>query len=120
MSLRAVNHPDQTGRFSSSSPTLDQLDTCFDDPHAIAKRACCARHPGPPAWDRAGRPALIDLGERPGPKMLTLIQEECPSFPDGPGRPRLVWDDPARVGNPYGQLAAGDRLVHRRRGPRCR
>jgi Transposase DDE domain group 1 len=34
---RAASHPDQEGTFSmASSHTLDQLDTCFDDTHAIA------------------------------------------------------------------------------------
>jgi hypothetical protein len=34
---RAAVSPDQEGTFSTaSSHTLDQLDTCFDDAHAIA------------------------------------------------------------------------------------
>jgi Transposase DDE domain group 1 len=62
-----------------SSHTLDQLDTCFDDTHAIANAglllaATLAERLG--IEQTAG--ALIDLGERPGAhrpgrKLLTLI-----------------------------------------------
>ena len=50
-----------------SSHTLDQLDTCFDDTHAIANAglllpATLAQRPGiEQAADQ-----VIDLGERPG------------------------------------------------------
>jgi hypothetical protein len=51
----------------ASSHTLDQLDICFDDPHAIAKAglllaATLAERLG---IERAAD-ALIDLGERAG------------------------------------------------------
>jgi Transposase DDE domain group 1 len=62
-----------------SSHTLDQLDTCFDDTHAIANAglllpATLAERLG---IERAAD-ALIDLGERagahrPGRKLLTLV-----------------------------------------------
>ena len=62
-----------------SSHTLDQLDTCFDDTHAIANAGLLL-----PATlaERLGieqaADALIDLGERPGAahpgrKLLTLV-----------------------------------------------
>jgi hypothetical protein len=62
-----------------SSHTLDQLDTCFDDTHAVANAGLL-----PPAMlaERLGieqaADALIDLGERPGAahpgrKLLTLV-----------------------------------------------
>jgi hypothetical protein len=62
-----------------SSHTLDQLDTCFDDTHAIANAGLLL-----PATlaERLGieqaADALIDLGERagahrPGRKLLTLV-----------------------------------------------
>jgi Transposase DDE domain group 1 len=72
--------PDQKGTFSmASSHTLDQLDTCFDDTHAIANAGLLL-----PATlaERLGieqtADALIDLGERagaahPGRKLLTLV-----------------------------------------------
>jgi hypothetical protein len=63
----------------ASSHTLDQLDTCFDDPHAIANAGLLL-----PATlaERLGieqtADQLIDLGERPGAahpgrKLLTLV-----------------------------------------------
>jgi hypothetical protein len=63
----------------ASSHTLDQLDTCFDDTHAIANAGLLL-----PATlaERLGieqtADALIDLGERPGAahpgrKLLTLV-----------------------------------------------
>jgi hypothetical protein len=72
--------PDQKGTFSMRScHTLDQLDICFDDTHAIANAGLLL-----PATlaERLGigqaADALIDLGERagahrPGRKLLTLI-----------------------------------------------
>jgi hypothetical protein len=62
-----------------SSHTLDQLDTCFDDTHAIASAGLLL-----PATlaERLGiaqaADQLIDLGERPGAahpgaKLLTLV-----------------------------------------------
>src|ERR687887_2224421 len=77
---RAASHPDQEGTFSmASSHTLDQLDTCFDDTHAIANAGLLL-----PATlaERLGieqaADAVIDLGERPGAarpgrKLLTLV-----------------------------------------------
>jgi hypothetical protein len=76
----AAVFPDQEGRFSmTSSHTLDQLDTRFDDTHAIANAGLLL-----PATlaERLGieqaADALIDLGERagaahPGRKLLTLV-----------------------------------------------
>jgi hypothetical protein len=76
----AAAFPHQEGRFSmTSSHTLDQLDTRFDDTHAIANAG-----PLLPATlaQRLGieqtADALIDLGERagaahPGRKLLTLV-----------------------------------------------
>jgi hypothetical protein len=76
----AAVFPDQEGRFSmTSSYTLDQLDTRFDDTHAIANAGLLL-----PATlaERLGieqaADALIDLGERagaahPGRKLLTLV-----------------------------------------------
>ncbi len=62
-----------------SSHTLDQLDTCFDDTHAIANAglllpATLAQRLG----IEQAADALIDLGDRPGAahpgrKLLTLI-----------------------------------------------
>jgi hypothetical protein len=72
--------PDQKGTFSmASSHTLDQLDICFDDTHAVANAglllaATLAERLGvEQAADQ-----LIDLGERPGAahpgrKLLTLV-----------------------------------------------
>jgi hypothetical protein len=77
---RAVNHPDQEGIFSmAASHTLDRLDICFDDTHAIANAglllpATLAQRLGiEHAADQ-----VIDLGERPGAahpgrKLLTLV-----------------------------------------------
>jgi hypothetical protein len=77
---RAVNHADQKGTFSMrSSHTLDQLDICFDDTHAIANAGLLL-----PATlaERLGieqtADQVIDLGERagaahPGRKLLTLV-----------------------------------------------
>ena len=62
-----------------SSHTLDQLDTCFDDTHAIANAGLLL---AATLAERLGieqaADALIDLGERPGAawpgrKLLTLI-----------------------------------------------
>jgi hypothetical protein len=76
----AAVFPDQEGRFSmGSSHTLDQLDTRFDDTHAIANAGLLL-----PATlaQRLGieqtADQLIDLGERagaahPGRKLLTLV-----------------------------------------------
>jgi len=76
----AAVFPHQEGRFSmTSSHTLDQLDTRFDDTHAIANAGLLL-----PATlaQRLGieqtADALIDLGERagaahPGRKLLTLV-----------------------------------------------
>src|ERR671935_1663019 len=77
---RAAVSPDQEGAFSmASSHTLDQLDTCFDDTHAIANAglllaATLAERLG----IQQAADALIDLGERagaahPGRKLLTLV-----------------------------------------------
>jgi hypothetical protein len=72
--------PDQEGTFSmQSSHTLDQLDICFDDTHAVANAGLLL-----PATlaERLGieqaADALIDLGDRagayrPGRKLLTLV-----------------------------------------------
>jgi Transposase DDE domain group 1 len=71
--------PHQEGTFSMASHTLDQLDICFDDTHAIANAGLLL-----PATlaERLGieqtADQLIDLGERPGPhrpgrKLLTLV-----------------------------------------------
>ena len=77
---RAAVSPDQEGTFSiGSSHTLDQLDTCFDDTHAVANAglllaATLAERLGiEQATDQ-----LIDLGDRPGAarpgrKLLTLV-----------------------------------------------
>jgi hypothetical protein len=77
---RAAVFPNQEGTFSmGSSHTLDQLDTCFDDTHAVANAGLLL-----PATlaERLGiqqaTDALIDLGERPGAahpgrKLLTLV-----------------------------------------------
>src|ERR687891_1363552 len=77
---RAAVAPDQEGTFSmQSSHTLDQLDICFDDTHAVANAGLLL-----PATlaERLGieqaADALIDLGERagtahPGRKLLTLV-----------------------------------------------
>src|ERR687887_1636489 len=76
----AAVSPHQEGTFSmGSSHTLDQLDICFDDTHAIASAGLLL-----PATlaERLGieqaADALIDLGERagahrPGRKLLTLV-----------------------------------------------
>ena len=76
----AAVFPHQEGRFSmTSSHTLDQLDTRFDDTHAIANAG-----PLLPATlaERLGieqaADAVIDLGDRPGAahpgrKLLTLV-----------------------------------------------
>src|SRR6266540_4544688 len=72
--------PDQEGTFSTgSSHTLDQLDICFDDTHAVANAglllaATLAEQLG----IEQAADALIDLGERagahrPGRKLLTLV-----------------------------------------------
>jgi hypothetical protein len=62
-----------------SSHTLDQLDTCFDDTHAIANAGLLL---AATLAERLGieqaADALIDLGERPGAahpgrKLLTLV-----------------------------------------------
>jgi hypothetical protein len=72
--------PNQEGTFSMKSfHTLDQLDICFDDTHAIANAGLLL-----PATlaERLGieqaADALIDLGDRPGAahpgrKLLTLV-----------------------------------------------
>src|ERR671934_3098147 len=77
---RAAVSPDQEGAFSMrSSHTLDQLDSCFDDAHAIANAGLLL-----PATlaERLGieqaADQVIDLGERPGAahpgrKLLTLV-----------------------------------------------
>src|SRR5512132_1258119 len=72
--------PDQEGTFSmASSHTLDQLDTCFDDTHAVANAGLLL---AATLAERLGieqaADALIDLGERagahrPGRKLLTLV-----------------------------------------------
>jgi hypothetical protein len=63
----------------ASSHTLDQLDTCFDDTHAVANAGLLL---AATLAERLGieqtADALIDLGERPGAhrpgrKLLTLI-----------------------------------------------
>jgi hypothetical protein len=76
----AAVFPDQEGTFSmGSSHTLDQLDVCFDDTHAVANAGLLL-----PATlaERLGieqaADQLIDLGERagahrPGRKLLTLV-----------------------------------------------
>jgi hypothetical protein len=76
----AAVFPHQEGTFSmGSSHTLDQLDTRFDDTHAIVNAGLLL-----PATlaERLGieqaADALIDLGERPGAahpgrKLLTLV-----------------------------------------------
>jgi hypothetical protein len=72
-----------TGRALSrwgSSHTLDQLDICFDDTHAVANAGL--RLPATLAEQLGIQQAtdqLIDLGERPGAahpglKLLTLVQ----------------------------------------------
>jgi hypothetical protein len=77
---RAAMFPNQEGTFSmGSSHTLDQLDICFDDTHAVANAglllpATLAQRLG---LEQAAD-ALIDLGERPGAahpgrKLLTLV-----------------------------------------------
>src|ERR671931_1829582 len=76
----AAVSPDQEGTFSmASSHTLDQLDTCFDDPHAIANAGLLL--PATLAERLSIEQAadqVIDLGERPGAahpgrKLLTLV-----------------------------------------------
>jgi hypothetical protein len=77
---RAAVDPHQEGTFSmGSSHTLDQLDICFDDTHAIVNAGLLL-----PATlaERLGieqaADQVIDLGERagayrPGRKLLTLV-----------------------------------------------
>ena len=71
---------DQKGTFSmASSHTLDQLDICFDDTHAVANAGLLlagtlTERPGV----QQAADQLIDLGERPGAahpgrKLLTLV-----------------------------------------------
>jgi hypothetical protein len=77
---RAAVFPNQEGTFSmGSSHTLDQLDTCFDDTHAVANAGLLL---AATLAERLGieqaADALIDLGERPGAhrpgrKLLTLV-----------------------------------------------
>jgi hypothetical protein len=76
----AAVFPHQEGRVSMpSSHTLDQLDSCFDDTHAIANAGLLL---AATLAERLGieqtADALIDLGERagaahPGRKLLTLV-----------------------------------------------
>jgi hypothetical protein len=77
----AALFPHQEGRFSmTSSHTLDQLDTRFDDTHAIANAglllpATLAQRLG---IEQQTADQVIDLGERagaahPGRKLLTLV-----------------------------------------------
>jgi hypothetical protein len=71
---------DQEGTFSmGSSHTLDQLDSCFDDTHAVANAGLLL---AATLAERLGieqaADALVDLGERPGAhrpgrKLLTLV-----------------------------------------------
>src|SRR5919201_291873 len=77
---RAAVSPDLEGTFSmASSHTLDQLDICFDDTHAVANAGLLL--PATLAERLGIEPAaevLIDLGERagahrPGRKLLTLV-----------------------------------------------
>jgi hypothetical protein len=80
MAPATAAYPDQEGTFSMrSSHTLDQLDICFDDTHAVANAGSLL-----PATlaNRLGieqaADALINLGERagahrPGRKLLTLV-----------------------------------------------
>jgi hypothetical protein len=50
--------PDQEGTFSmGSSHTLDQLDICFDDTHAVANAACCWL-PRWPSGSASSRPPM--------------------------------------------------------------
>src|ERR671935_1159648 len=77
---RAAVSPDMEGPFSmASSHTLDQLDICFDDTHAVANAGLLL---AATLAERLGieqaADALIDLGERPGAahpgrKLLTLV-----------------------------------------------
>jgi hypothetical protein len=77
---RAAVSPDQEGTFSmGSSHTLDQLDTCFDDTHAVANAGLLL--PATLAERLSIEQAanqMIDLGERagayrPGRRLLTLV-----------------------------------------------
>jgi hypothetical protein len=78
----AAVSPDQQGRvLDGILPHLDQLDSCFDDTHAVANAGAAAGgHPGRAAGGiEQAADALIDLGERagayrPGRKLLTLVQ----------------------------------------------
>jgi hypothetical protein len=75
----AAVFPDQEGRFSmTSSHTLDQLDTRFDDTHAIANAGLLAATLAQRLGIEQTAEQLIDLGERagaahPGRKLLTLV-----------------------------------------------
>jgi Transposase DDE domain group 1 len=76
----AAVFPDQEGTFSmGSSHTLDRLDICFDDTHAVANAGLLL---AATLAERLGieqaADALIDLGDRPGAahpgrKLLTLV-----------------------------------------------
>ena len=76
----SCRNPRPGGRFlDGSSHTLDQLDICFDDTHAIANAGLLL---AATLAERLGieqaADALIDLGERagvhrPGRKLLTLV-----------------------------------------------
>jgi hypothetical protein len=62
----------------ASCHTLDQLDTCFDDTHAVANAGLLAASLAERLGIEQAADALIDLGERagahrPGRKLLTLV-----------------------------------------------
>jgi hypothetical protein len=119
----AAVSPDQEGTFSmASSHTLDQLDTCLDDTHAVANAGLLL---AATLAERLGieqtADALIDLGERPGAhrpgrKLLTLVHSllaggDCIDDADP------LRTDRQRAGpSGHGALHAGDvpALVHLR------
>ncbi len=73
-----------------SSHTLDQLDSCFDDTHAVANAGLLL-----PATlaERLGieqaADTLIDLGERPGAHRPGRAARRAPAWASGPARTGL-------------------------------
>ena len=107
-----------------SSHTLDQLDTCFDDPHAVANAGLLL---AATLAERLGieqtADQVIDLGERPGAhrpgrKLLTLVHSLLAGGRlHRRRRPAALPTDRQRAGpSGHGALHAGDlpALVHLR------
>jgi hypothetical protein len=111
----AAVFPDQEGRFSmTSSHTLEQLDICFDDTHAVANAGLLL----PAALaERLGigqtADALIDLGERagtahPGPQALTLGPLAAGRWGrHRRRRPAALWHQPDAGPSGHGALHLG-------------